>query len=88
MYADKNWIDRLFQEEDLVYLRLQSYRKYSLKKKGAKKLHSIFYGPHKILKQNGEVTYQLEILGESKIHNVFHVSCLNKAIFQQIVASE
>ena len=38
MYADKHRIDRFFQVEDLVYLRLQPYRQSSLKKKGVEKI--------------------------------------------------
>ena len=82
VYADKHRIDRLFQVEYLVYLRVQPYRQSSLKKKGAKKLHPRFYGPYKILRKVGEVAYELELSVGSKIHNVFHVSCLKKEIGQ------
>ena len=34
------------------------------------------------------MAYELELAPESKIHNVFHVSCLNKAVSQQIVESD
>jgi hypothetical protein len=60
----------------LVYLRLHPYRKSSLKKKGAEKLKPRFYGPYMITRRVGEVADELELPEGSKIHNVFHVSCL------------
>ena len=62
MYADKHITDRVFQVEGLVYLRLQPYRQYSLKKKGAEKLKPRFYGSYKIIRKIGEVAYELELL--------------------------
>jgi hypothetical protein len=72
----------------LVFLRLQPYRQSSLKKSGVKKLKPIFYGPYRIMRRVGEVSYELEIPEGSKIHNVFHVSCLKKAVGQVISTSE
>jgi hypothetical protein len=63
-------------------LRLQPYRQSSLKKSGAKNLKPRFYGPYKIMCRVGEVSYELELPEERKIHNVFHVSCLKKAVGQ------
>ena len=58
-----------------------------MKTNGAEKLHPCFYGPYKVIINIGEVAYELELPPESKIHNVFHVSCLKKVVGQQIVAS-
>jgi hypothetical protein len=68
-------------------LRLQPYRQPSLKKKGAEKLKPHFYGPYKIIRKVGEVAYEIELPKESKIYNVFHVSCLKKAIGSYVVIS-
>ena len=51
------------------------------------KLKPCFYGPYKVVRKVGEVTYELELLEESKIHNVFHVSNLKKTVGQHIAPS-
>ena len=68
-------------------MRLQPYRKSSLKQKGAEKLKRRFYGPYKVIRKVGEVAYELELPKESKIHNVFHVSSLKKTLGQHIAPS-
>ena len=52
--------------------------------KGAEKLKPRFYGPSKVFRKVGEVAYELELLEECKIHNVFHVSNLKKTSGQHI----
>lgn len=59
----------------------------SLKKSIAKKLKSCFYGPYRVIWKVGEVAYELELLEESKVHNVFHVSCFKKALGQHVTTS-
>ena len=51
VFANKHRIDRVFQVEDLVYLRPQPYRQYSLKKKGVGQIQPRFYGPCKNLRE-------------------------------------
>jgi hypothetical protein len=38
------------------------------------------YGPYTVLKRVGQVAYQLALPNHSKLHLVFHVSCLKKVI--------
>ena len=69
-----------FAEGDQVFLRLQPYKQTSLKAKHCHKLVPKFYGPYTVLKHVGQVSYQLSLPNHSKLHPVFHVSCLKKVI--------
>jgi hypothetical protein len=81
-------VERTFEVGDLVYLRLQPYRQASIKKSGAEKLKPCFYGPYEVQRRIGEVAYELKFPSGSKIHNVFHVSCLKRALGQYVIANE
>ena len=72
----------------MVYLRLQPYQQSTLKQKGAEELKPCFYGPYRVTHRIGEVAYEFELPTGSRIHNIFHVSCLKKALGQQVTASE
>jgi hypothetical protein len=63
-----------------VFLRLQPYKQNSLKVDHCQKLEPKFYGPYTILKHVGQVAYQLALPSHSKLHPIFHVSCLKKVI--------
>jgi hypothetical protein len=72
--------ERQFAEGDQVFLRLQPYKKNSLKTEHCQKLAPKFYGPYIVLKRVGHVAYQLALPSHSKLHPIFHVSCLKKVI--------
>jgi hypothetical protein len=78
--ADQGCSEHQFVEGDQVFLRLQPYKQTSLKAKHCQKLVPKFYGPHTMLKCVGQVSYQLSLPSHSKLHPVFHVSCLKKVI--------
>ena len=80
LYADRGWVQRQFEVGDLVYLCLHPYRQSSLKQKGANKLKPRFYRPYRVIHKIGQVAYELELPQGNKIHNIFHVSCLKKAL--------
>ena len=88
MNAERHRIEHSFDVGDLVFLRLQPYKKSSLNKSGEDKLKPRFYGPYKVIRRVSEVAYELELPEGSQIHNVFHVSCLKKAVGQFINTSE
>ena len=71
----------------MVYLMLQPYRQSTLKKSGVEKLKPRYYGPFRIIRKVGEVAYELELPADSRVHNVFHVSRLKKALGQNVVPS-
>lgn len=87
LYADQQCVGRSFEVGDMVYLRLQPYRQSTLKKSGAEKLKPCFYGPFKVIIWIGDVAYELKLLASSKVHNVFHVSHLKKALGHNVVAT-
>lgn len=85
LYADKNHVERSFEEGDMVFLRLQPYKQSTIKLSGAEKLKPRFYGPYKVLRRIGEVAFEVELPKNSKIHNILHVSLLNKVLGKKVV---
>lgn len=78
--ADQHRTERAFQVGDWVFLRLQPYRQQSIHLRRNAKLSPKFYGPYKVLERIGEVAYKLELPSSSRVHPVFHVSCLKKRV--------
>ncbi|KAM1097370.1 hypothetical protein ACFX19_015033 [Malus domestica] len=83
--ANKHRTERSFNVEDFVYLRLVPYHQKSLALHPFHKLHPRFYGPFEILARVGSVAYKLKLPSHSKIHLVFHVSCLKKKLGTSVV---
>jgi hypothetical protein len=78
--ADQGHSECQFVEGDHMFLQLQHYKKTSLKAEHCQRLVPKFYGPYTVLKHVGQVAYHLSFPSHSKLHPVFHVSCLNKVI--------
>jgi hypothetical protein len=77
-YADHRRRELSFEVRDFVYLKVSPMRGlHRFKVQG--KLAPRFIRPFKILEKRGEVAYQLELSPQlSRVHDVFHVSQLNK----------
>lgn len=81
--ADKHQREVSYAEGDSVYLKLQPYRQRSVTNHPFQKLVARFYGPFLIHKKIGAVAYHLQLPDTARIHPVFHVSQLKKAIGNQ-----
>jgi hypothetical protein len=49
------------------------------------KLAPRFYGPYQIIQKLGSVAYKLDLPSTSRMHPIFHVSCLKNKLGQQIL---
>jgi len=77
-----------FEVGDLVYLRIQTYRQTSIKRSGIENLQPRLFGSYKVRRKVGVVEYDPDLPSGREIHNVFHVSCLKRAIGKHIIPIE
>ncbi|GJP33550.1 hypothetical protein CLOM_g18077 [Closterium sp. NIES-68] len=76
-YADMKRREVSFEVGDKVLLSTKNIR---LKIPGARKLFPQWIGPFEVIQRVGVVAYKLKLPETLQIHNVFHVSLLNKYI--------
>ncbi|KAA3479460.1 BSD domain-containing protein 1-A-like [Gossypium australe] len=70
--ANRHRTGKQFEVEDLVYLKLQPYRKYSVRRLMNQKLAPRFFGSFKVEKKIGKVPYKLQLPQGSRVHPTFH----------------
>jgi hypothetical protein len=74
--ADTKRSSRQFQVGESVLLKLQMYVQSLIVIRPCPKLALKYFGPYKIIKRIGTVTYKLELPSTSQVHPVSHVSQL------------
>ena len=72
--ANKKRRECTFEPGELVLLKLQPYRQQTVQRRVSSKLAKRYYGPFKVLRRIGAVSYELELPAASRIHPVIHVS--------------
>lgn len=86
--ADLHRSERSFEIGDWVYVKLQPYRQQSVVSRSNEKLSPKYFGPYYVSDYVGTVAYKLRFPEESRVHSVFHVSQLKRAVGDVTVSTQ
>jgi len=85
--ADKKRTERTFTVGDAVFVKLQPYVQSSVARRANHKLAFRYFGPYQILRSINPVAYEVALPSTSRIHPIFHVSQLRKALLPGTLVS-
>jgi hypothetical protein len=85
--TDKKCTDRSFTVDDLVFIKLQPYAQSLTTSRSNSKLAFKYFGPYSVKRVINPTAFEVALPPESKIHPVFHVSQMRKALLPGTTSS-